>query len=210
MTLVLVVGAVLLLVVLFKTGVLRGDIDRTPADVAKYIEEFVASSGGDRDWDDFTSIQIRDRRLDELRIRCSAIPDNHPPEHDGERCSVTGREALMAIVAELDLDANPVGGVRNLIAEETLHRLGRMLRQLAESTPTAKAELPDWYERAQEFQNFISANADQIDALPHFVHHYLADADIRARDEIYRVEQQSTILEIISALERGEVPPNAA
>ena len=96
-----------------------------------------------------------------------------------------------------------------MVAEETLHHIGRLLRELAESTPATKDKLPGWYDRAQEFQDFLSASPGLIDVLPHFVHHYLADADIRVRDEAYRAEQQSTILEVISAFERGETPPTA-
>ncbi len=95
-----------------------------------------------------------------------------------------------------------------MLAEETLRRVGRLLRELAESTPATKRELPDWYDRAQELRSFIEATPGL--PLPHFVYHYLADADIRVRDEVYRAEQQSTILEVISAFERGEIPPNAA
>jgi len=91
----------------------------------------------------------------------------------------------------------------------TLRRAGRMLRELAESTPEDARPLPAWYERAREFEAMLRSDAGALDAIPHFVWHYLADADIRARDDAYRTDQQATILEIIIALEAGQRPDEA-
>jgi len=90
---------------LMAMGVIRGDIERSPEEVVSYIRNFVAQTGDDRDWDDFTSIRIRDADLDSIRIRCNRLHDEHPPEIEGEWCSATGREMLTAVAAELDLDA---------------------------------------------------------------------------------------------------------
>jgi hypothetical protein len=90
---------------------------------------------------------------------------------------------------------------------DALRQLGRMLRELAESTPEDARELPAWYERAREFESVLRSDGGALsDAIPHFIWHYLADADIRARDLTYRAEQQVAILEIISALEGGRSP----
>jgi hypothetical protein len=90
--------------------------------------------------------------------------------------------------------------------EDELRRAGRMLRALAESTPQDPRELPAWYERAREFEAVLHSEAVLSDAIPHFVWHYLADADIRARDLAYRADQQAAIIEIIIALEAGRPP----
>jgi hypothetical protein len=85
-----------------------------------------------------------------------------------------------------------------------------MLRELAESTPEDATQLPAWYERAREFEAMLRADTGPLrDAIPHFVWHYLADADIRARDDGYRTDQQAEILEIIMALEAGRKPDDA-
>ena len=39
-------------------------------EVAQYIEDFLEGRGGDRDWDEFTSIRIRDPDLDRIRQSC--------------------------------------------------------------------------------------------------------------------------------------------
>jgi hypothetical protein len=93
---------------------------------------------------------------------------------------------------------------QNLIQEAAL-----MLRRLAESTPTNSDQLSQWYERSREFQAFLKAHPAICNAMPHFVHHYLADADIRAREPEYRADQQDQILGIISEFEAGRIPPDA-
>jgi hypothetical protein len=90
--------------------------------------------------------------------------------------------------------------------EDALRLAGRTLRALAESTPEDTRQLPAWYERAREFEAVLHSDAALSDAIPHFVWHYLADADIRARDLAYRADQQVAILEIIIALETGRAP----
>ena len=94
---------------------------------------------------------------------------------------------------------------QNLIQEAAF-----ILRRLAESTPTNSDQLPEWYNRSREFQAFLKAHPAVCDVMPHFVHHYLADADIRAREPEYRAEQQGQILEIISEFEAGRIPPDSA
>lgn len=41
--------------------------DRTPAQVAKALREFIAGTSGERDWDDFESVPITDPTLEALR-----------------------------------------------------------------------------------------------------------------------------------------------
>ena len=91
-----------------------------------------------------------------------------------------------------------------------LRQAGRMLRELAESTPEDARDVPAWYERTREFEAVLRSDGGALsDAIPHFVWHYLADADIRVRDLAYRADQQATILEIIVALEAGRRPERA-
>ena len=95
--------------------------------------------------------------------------------------------------------------------EDAIRRAGRMLRELAESTPEDRRHLAGWNERAREFETLLRSDAGALsDAIPHFVWHYLADADIRVRDAAYRADQQAAILEVIIALETGRKPERAA
>ena len=44
---------------------------RTPQDVARYLRDFIEGTGGDWDWDDFTSVTIKDRALESIRQRAT-------------------------------------------------------------------------------------------------------------------------------------------
>ena len=47
--------------------------DRPPEEVALYIREFLDGSGGDWDWDDFTSVPISDPWLDAIRDEADMV-----------------------------------------------------------------------------------------------------------------------------------------
>jgi hypothetical protein len=48
-------------------------LERTPAEVAGYIRDFVEGTGGEWDWDDFVSIPIADPMLDRIRIEAESV-----------------------------------------------------------------------------------------------------------------------------------------
>jgi hypothetical protein len=48
----------------------RRGVVRSRDEVARYIEDFLDGRGDDRDWDEFTSIGIRDPDLDRIRQSC--------------------------------------------------------------------------------------------------------------------------------------------
>ena len=47
--------------------------DLTPKDVESYLQNFLDGRGGAWDWDDFTSIPIRDPTLDAIREQASYV-----------------------------------------------------------------------------------------------------------------------------------------
>ena len=47
-------------------------VHRTPHEVANIIEKFLDGTGGDWEWDDFTSLRIKDPALEAIRIKCAA------------------------------------------------------------------------------------------------------------------------------------------
>jgi hypothetical protein len=63
-------------------------------EVITFIRDFIEGSGGDRDWDDFTSIPIDDPALDLVRRECASLPDRFPPTRPGHYCSEQGLDEL--------------------------------------------------------------------------------------------------------------------
>jgi hypothetical protein len=48
--------------------------EQPAAYVAAAIRSFLAGTGGEWDWDDFTSCSLADERLDSIRMRAEAVP----------------------------------------------------------------------------------------------------------------------------------------
>lgn len=78
------------------------------------------------------------------------------------------------------------------------------IRSLSEMPIATKSELDEWYTVAIGIQRRIHDDSDLARAVPHFLHHYLSDADIRRRDAEYATAQNRGLNEILTALERGE------
>ena len=53
---------------------LKQTTDRTPAEVARFIRDFLADGGGEWDWDDFTGEAITNPWLDRIREEADAVP----------------------------------------------------------------------------------------------------------------------------------------
>jgi hypothetical protein len=71
------------------------------ADVAKYLEDFVNNEGGDWDWDDFTSIPIKDPELDKVRQFCEEARLRWPAPDGRGWCSDEGLAQIRALAAQL-------------------------------------------------------------------------------------------------------------
>jgi hypothetical protein len=71
-------------------------LERTPEEVASYLRDFIEETGGDWDWDDFTSIPIADPRLDPIRKKAEKHGD------PGE-----GLAELKALLAEAESLTGP-------------------------------------------------------------------------------------------------------
>lgn len=57
-------------------------VDLTAQEVASFLRDFLEGTGGDGDWDDFTSIPITDPALDGIREAAALVP--LPLDADGE------------------------------------------------------------------------------------------------------------------------------
>jgi hypothetical protein len=86
-----------------------------------------------------------------------------------------------------------------------LRALGSRLRALVESSPNRPEDLERWHHDADAFRRYLASDHATV-AVPHFVSHYLSDADIRVKDAGYRVTQDKAIQKVIAAFERGEIP----
>jgi hypothetical protein len=64
--------------------------DRSAAEVARYLRDFIDGTGGDWDWDDFESVPIRDQELDRIRQEASRVG---PPDPDLDRLRELLRQA---------------------------------------------------------------------------------------------------------------------
>jgi hypothetical protein len=64
---------------------------RTPAEVARYLRNFIDDVGGEWDWDDFESVPIADPTLDRIRTEAGRAA---PPNLDMDR--------LRALLAEAE------------------------------------------------------------------------------------------------------------
>jgi hypothetical protein len=84
----------------------------------------------------------------------------------------------------------------------TLNEFSRKLRELANRPVRTQHELDDWQAAARDLEASISG--DLPDRIPHFVWHYLADADIRFREEGYRLDQEQQLEATLRELENAE------
>lgn len=72
---------VLLVIVAIPLAALRGLVSSifglkaklSSSKVATYLRDFIEGGGGAWDWDDFTSVPIRDPRLEDIRRKAAAI-----------------------------------------------------------------------------------------------------------------------------------------
>lgn len=82
-----------------------------------------------------------------------------------------------------------------------IHRLAEELSALVAFVPKSKDELKQWYDQAQRLQD-----GQLLTNAPHFVWHYLSDADIRMKDEKYAETQNQRINTVLAFLNKGVVP----
>ena len=73
-----------------------------PKEIAQVIRSFVDGTAGPRDWDDFTSIPIGDRKLDAIRKYANDIYDLFPAKEPGTYCNPGGTAELKRIAALLE------------------------------------------------------------------------------------------------------------
>jgi hypothetical protein len=99
----------------------------------------------------------------------------------------------------------PLGSIESIEMDTSLHEIARRLRVLAAVSPASAGELPAWRAAAKEFEGWLNATpAPLLEQVPHFIWHYLADGDIRSRDEAYRRYQERELVVVLAQLEAGD------
>jgi hypothetical protein len=68
------------LAILIQLLPLKKTQDRTAVEVAGFLRDFAEHTGGEWDWDDFTSVPITDPRLEAIRTEADSIPLPITPE----------------------------------------------------------------------------------------------------------------------------------
>ena len=66
---------------------------RTPAEVSGFLRDFLDGTGGDWDWDDFTSVRLADPQLETIRQEAELIALPVKPE---------GKEKLESLLARAE------------------------------------------------------------------------------------------------------------
>ncbi|MEN8159237.1 MAG: hypothetical protein ABFS41_04090 [Myxococcota bacterium] len=89
---------------------------------------------------------------------------------------------------------------------EKLRQLAGDLSELAAMPVRDEDQLEAWYAAARRIEEGIRTDPVLSDAVPHFIWHYLADADIRRGEPVYYAEQTQQLMGLLEWLHRGEVP----
>ena len=76
-------------------------IERTPAQVARFLEDFLHGAGPKWEWDDFLATAIADPELDKIRKRCQKLDLEFPPAKPGDFCGPAGLEVVRGYVEQL-------------------------------------------------------------------------------------------------------------
>ena len=78
----LAIPVILLITLAVRLLGLKASVDLTAQEVESYLRDFLEGTGGDWEWDDFTSIAITDPTLEDIREEAAFIP--LPLDAEGE------------------------------------------------------------------------------------------------------------------------------
>lgn len=89
---------------------------------------------------------------------------------------------------------------------DRIYELHTLLSELMRKDISTKEGLRDWYVEARRVQDTLTSAGGLGPFVPELIWHYLADADIRAKDSAYREQQDAFVRAFVTLLEKGEVP----
>lgn len=93
--------------------------------------------------------------------------------------------------------------------KELFSELAVALEELLAFKPESKSELPHWYVLARNLEAKLVVDGGLSPEVPAFLWNYLADADIRLKDPVYRDLQNRQVRLLIRYIKRGEIPTDA-
>jgi hypothetical protein len=71
-------------------------------EVANVLERFVEGTGRHWEWDDYSlGMSFKDKRLEEIRVRCVGLSFEFPPDGPGKYCNEQGIQVIRNFVQEL-------------------------------------------------------------------------------------------------------------
>jgi hypothetical protein len=76
-------------------------LHETPEEAATQIEEFLNCTGGTYDWDDFTSFELADSYLENVRQLCIKTNTRYPSKDGRGWCNEEGEAVLRRLAADV-------------------------------------------------------------------------------------------------------------
>jgi hypothetical protein len=83
----------------------------TSTEVRQILISFLDGSGGQWEWDDFTSTPIADSALDRIRERCAGLWEEFPPDRPNEYCSDAGVDIIQEYIKQLSAPEPPMQSI---------------------------------------------------------------------------------------------------
>jgi len=90
--------------------------------------------------------------------------------------------------------------------KEEITFLLKKMRAIYAFVPESRRDLDRWYDMAKEIQHWIAKSEVFSSRTPHFLWHYLSDADLRFKDKNYAAMQNARIKILLDYLSRGVIP----
>lgn len=90
--------------------------------------------------------------------------------------------------------------------EAAMSELAETLEELRLVTLASREDVNQWFARARDLEVKLTMQGGLSPEVPSFLWHYLADADIRAKDPKYAALQDRQVRLLIRCLRRGTIP----
>ncbi len=74
---------------------------RTRLEVSDILERFLEGKSNKYEWDDFLCSPIRDRFLEDIRLKCADLRSEFPDKNSEKYCSEEGNEIMRKFVQRL-------------------------------------------------------------------------------------------------------------